>query len=240
MAIERQVSRGTGAAFGRTLAIGVLLIGATALLLARLDWIGQQLGSVFRETKVDRTQPALLQAINDLAEYHASSGVFEVVVDLEHDTRLLPSFVSGDRTLFIAYGSVDGVIDFNALGPNSVRVDKATNRVTVVLPRPHLDDPALDLERSRVFERSRGVFDRIGDSLSSNPSDERELHLLALQRLRSAAAASDVGRRAESNTEHLLETLLRPLGYAEVRVDWIDPVAKTPDEQVSTTSAPNA
>src|SRR5829696_2131022 len=61
----------------------------------------------FATRQVDRSQPVLLKAIEDLAVYKAAKGNFQVVVDLEESTRGVPLALKGQRTLFVAGGSVD-------------------------------------------------------------------------------------------------------------------------------------
>ena len=98
-------------------AIGLVVVGG---------WIGGLLPSFvnpFREETVDRSRPALLKAMTDLREYRASSGHFEVIVDVEKDVRFVPSFLKGERVLFVAVGEVDAAVDFTGLKGEAVDVD---------------------------------------------------------------------------------------------------------------------
>ena len=60
----------------------------------------------FRAETVDRSGPAVLRSIEDIGEFRAASGHFEIVIDLEKDTAL-PSEILGERLLFVAVGTVD-------------------------------------------------------------------------------------------------------------------------------------
>jgi hypothetical protein len=71
-------------------------------------------GTPFSEEVVDRSRPALLESLADLEDYHAAKATFSVVVDLERDVRNVPSFLAGERTTYLAVGSVDGLVDFGA------------------------------------------------------------------------------------------------------------------------------
>src|SRR3712207_2791309 len=62
------------------------------------DWLPDPLG----QDVVDRSTPPLLLALEDLAEYHAATGTFQVVVDRELDTRYVPDVISGERVSFLA------------------------------------------------------------------------------------------------------------------------------------------
>jgi hypothetical protein len=55
--------------------------------------------------------------------------------------------------------------------------------VTVRLPGARLSDARLDLERTQVYDRERGVLDRIGGVLDENRDRDRELFALAEQRV---------------------------------------------------------
>src|SRR5687767_3234748 len=93
----------------------------------------------FAETTVDRSGPAVLKSIQDLHEYHAATGDFQQVVDLEKDTAL-PSGLLGSRTLFIAYGSVDATVDFSTIGDGAVEVSDNRLSATITLPTPQLSE----------------------------------------------------------------------------------------------------
>ena len=201
------------------LVVPVLLV-AGALLLAGLllrslpGWPGLPFGQAER----DRSTPALLTSLSDLEEYHAATGTFQVVVDLERDTGWLPSVLSGERTMFLATGSVDAVVDFTGLTGSAVSTSADGERVTISLPPARLDEADVDLPNSRVLSRDRGVLDRVGGVFSDSPTSERQVAALAEDKLDAAAAESELRERAEDNTRAMLEGLARALGYSEVVV----------------------
>jgi hypothetical protein len=179
----------------------------------------------FATRQVDRSQPVLLKAIEDLAVYKAASGHFQVVVDLEESSRGIPLLVKGQRTLFVAGGSVDAEVDFSGLKEGAIKVSPDGKRVDITLPRARLTTATVDPEQSRVFSRERGLLDRLGSVLSDNPTSERELYRLAGAKMQTAAAESDLKARAEQNTRSMLQSMLRSLGYGEVTVTFRDPPA---------------
>jgi Protein of unknown function (DUF4230) len=177
----------------------------------------------FASRQVDRSQPVLLKAIEDLAVYKAASGQFQVVVDLEESSRGIPLLIKGQRTLFVAGGSVDAEVDFSNLKGEAIRVSPDGTRVDITLPHARLTPARVDPEQSRVFSRERGLLDRLGSVLSDNPTSERELYRLAAAKMQAAAAGSDLQLRAEQNTRAMLQSMLRSLGYREVTVTFRDP-----------------
>src|SRR5215216_5274972 len=177
----------------------------------------------FAARRVDRSPPVLLRAIEDLKVFKAASGNFQVVVDLEESSRGIPLIVKGQRTLFLAGGSVDAEVDFSGLKDGAIKVSPDGQRVEITLPRARLTPARVDPDQSRVFSRERGLLDRLGSVLSDNPTSERELYRLAQAKMQAAAAESDLLAVAERNTRAMLEGMLRSLGYREVTVTFRDP-----------------
>jgi hypothetical protein len=197
------------------LALVLAAVVAVPLLIGALDPFGS-------DTE-DRSQPVLRKSLENLSEYRAASANMQVVVDVEEDANLLPSFIKGERTLFVAAGSVDAAVDFRALSrdPEAVRVSDDRRAVTLRLPAPVLTEPRLDPARSRVYDRDRGVLDRVEDALSDRPGDEQPLYMLAEDKLAEAAAADpELLRTAERNTRGMLEGLLRGLGFEQIEIEF--------------------
>ena len=201
---------------------GLTAFAAVALLLwAAPGFLGgllPDLPNPFAAETVDRSRPALLRSIRDLSELHAASGHFEVIVDLERDTAL-PSEVLGERTLFVAVGDVDAVVDLGGVRERDVTVSDDRRAATLVLPRPRLAEPQLDVAQSYVYSRERGVLNRIGDVFGDDAGAERELYVVARRRIAEAAGAgSGLVPRAERNARGVLGGLLRSLGFERVEI----------------------
>src|SRR5918992_1039738 len=97
----------------------------------------------FGEETKDRSQPVLIKSLENLSDYHAATANMQVVVDIEQDAKLLPSFIKGERTLFVAAGTVDAAVDFKGLAkdPDAVQVSDDRRSVRLRLPRPELTEP---------------------------------------------------------------------------------------------------
>jgi len=178
------------------------------------DW-----GNPFRTEEVNRTGPAVLKALEDLHEYRAATGSYQVMVDVEKDAKYLPSFLKGERTLFLAQGSVDASVDFSGLGPDSVRVNPDQS-VTITLPHAQLAKPVLDTGASRVVDRDRGLLDRLGSVFSDTPTGEQTLYAAAEPKLRAAADESGLIAKADHNTTEMLTRFLGALGFEKVTVTF--------------------
>jgi hypothetical protein len=196
-------------------ALAALVIVAILLLTGPLNPFGT-------DTK-DRSQPVLLKSLENLSDYHAATANMQVVVDVEEDARLLPSFIKGERTLFVAAGNVDAAVDFRGLSrdPDAVKVSDDRRSVTLTLPAPKLLEPQLDPDRTRVYDRDRGVLDRLEDAVSDTSGDEQPLYQLVGDKLAAAAAADPkLLQTAERNTRAMLEGLLRGLGFEDIKIDF--------------------
>jgi Protein of unknown function (DUF4230) len=207
---------------GSLVVVGAAVVAALLLLPALIPSLNP-----FRERTIDRSQPALLKSLENLSEYRAATANLQVVVDVEQDTSLLPSFIKGERTLFVAAGSVDAAVDFSGLSrdPKAVQVSDDRRSATITLPAPTLSDPRIEPDRTRVYDRDRGVLDRVEDALSDRPGDEQPLYQLAEDKLREAAAAEpELRETAERNTRAMLEGMLRGLGFERVEVRFAQPV----------------
>jgi hypothetical protein len=206
---------------------GQIVIGVAGVLVGlfifgALD-IFDFLPNPFERNEVDRSQPAMLEKLSDLAEYRAATAELQVLIDVEEDVRFLPSLIAGERVTFLAGGNVDAAIDFSDLGDDAVEIDGES--ITITLPAATVVDVDVEPDRSYVINRERGILDRLGGIFSDNPTGEQELYLLAEEKLRAAADESALRERAEDNTREMLEALLGTLGFDDVTVVFEEPPA---------------
>jgi uncharacterized protein DUF4230 len=214
--VVRRRSR-VGTAIVGALVVMALIAGAGSLGLGRLL---PSLPNPFTSKTVDRTQPALLKSLEDLSRYQAATANFQVIVDTEKDAKFLPSIIKGERTVFVAAGSVDGSVDFSQLDERSVTMSEDRRSATIVLPEPAVSHPNVDPEQSRVASRDRGLLDRLGSVFSDSPTSEQPLYVAAQAKMQLAADQSDLRKRAEDNTRSMLQGMLRSLGFTSVTVSF--------------------
>ncbi|MEI2701270.1 MAG: DUF4230 domain-containing protein [Baekduia sp.] len=178
----------------------------------------------FSEETIDRSQPAVLKSIEDLGELKAASANLQVIVDVEKDVNNIPDWLKGERTLFVAAGSVDAVVDLSQIGKDDIDLSSDRKSVTLTLPRAKLTDARLDTKRSRVYDRDRGILDRVGDALGDGAGTDQEVYELGTRKLEESAAADpDILLRAEKNTKATLTSLLRGLGFEQVTIRFEGP-----------------
>ena len=194
--------------------VGFVVLGALIwwLLSNLLDF-----QNPFRTETVDRSSPAVLKAIQDLEQLRAASGHFEVIIDVEKDTSFVPAVIRGERVLFVAVGTVDAGIDLSDLDED--KVDVRGRRASIDLPSARVLAVRVNPDRSYVYDRDRGLIDRVASVFQDSPTGERELYSLAEDKLLAAArGGSGLLARAERNTRATLTALLRALGFEQIVV----------------------
>src|SRR5688572_20201425 len=85
----------------------------------------------FAQDVVDRSTTPLVLALQDLHEYHAATGTFQIVVEREVDTRYVPSVISGERVDFLATGTADAYVDFAGLDAGRVTLSADGTSATI-------------------------------------------------------------------------------------------------------------
>jgi hypothetical protein len=194
-----------------------LIVGAQAV-----GWL-PEFKNPFATQTTDRSQPPLLQSIQDLSRYVAAEGNFQVIIDVQNNQKYVPDFLVNDRVLFVAAGTVDAFVDFTNIGQGAITESPDRRTVEVTLPAPQLGKPNLDPENTRVYAQQRGLLNRIKDVFANDPNRIVEVYGLAEQKIADAAKASGLAARAEENTRKMLEGLLRSLGYTTITVKFQAP-----------------
>lgn len=98
--------------------------------------------SPFQQATVDRSSTPLFLQLQNVAQFRAATGTFQVLVDVERDTTDVPSVISGERTTLFATGTVDAAVDFGGLGADRVTSSADRRTVTISLPPRHSPPPS--------------------------------------------------------------------------------------------------
>ncbi|NLD78407.1 MAG: DUF4230 domain-containing protein, partial [Acidimicrobiales bacterium] len=183
-----------------------------------------------------RSAPPLLLSLEDQADLHAASGNIQVLVDREIDVRYVPGFLAGERVVYQAVGSVDGVVSLSEVKSRIV-VDQETNERTVIftVPPARLSEVHLDLQESKVVQSDNGLFNKIADFFRDNPGELQELQNMGIDKIEAAALESGVLDLAERNARTTLTDLAERAGADAVVVEFVDPL-----EETTSTSRPAA
>ena len=199
------------------IACTLVLVGLVGLRVAGL----LDISNPFQSRTTDLSQPVLLRSIQDISQFHAAVGNFEVVIDDKHNVDWVPGFIAGKRSLFVAAGTVNAYVDFSDLAERDLTLSLDGKSVKIRLPDAKLDKPNLDQKRTYLFSQERGVVNRYADAHSVQ--DQSELYKLAEQKLVSAAAKSELAQRAEENTRAMLTGIFKSL---DIKVTFTDDARK--------------
>ncbi|GGU31037.1 DUF4230 domain-containing protein [Lentzea flava] len=188
---------------GALVAAVFILLGAAVYVFGQFKPIGEE--------SIDRSQPAMLKSVRDLSQYHAASGEFQVVLDIENDVKWVPSALAGERTLFVAAGSVNAYVDLGSIKDDGLVVSPDRKTVELRLPKARLDKPNLHHDRSYVFSQQRGLINDL--QALAGPPDQQRFYVAAEAKLAEAAKQSELLRRADDNTRVMLTGMLQSLGF---------------------------
>lgn len=204
-------------------ALGLItsVLGAIVIVALLAGAVGMLAGwrpslNPFGDETTDRSGSPVLRSLTDISEYHAVTGHYETVVDLDRDTNRLPDWVSGERVLYVGKGDVDAIVDFGELDKSRVVVSEDAKSVTIKLPAPTAGKPQLDLQTSYVVSHEKGLVNRFkGSDL------ERQAQLKAISQMTTAATGEDLlTNQAKENTSKMLRGLLGSLGYTNVTITY--------------------
>jgi hypothetical protein len=215
----------SGGGFPRSLFWLAATVALVLLTVAGVKAVGlwPSLSNPFASRQTDRSQPVLLKSIQDLSRFVGAEGNFEVVVDLQNNTKYIPDFLVSERTLFVAAGTVEAYVDFGDIGQNAITESADHRTVQIKLPAPALGKPNIDNDRSYVFATQKGLLNHLGDLVKDDPNRMQEIYKLAEDKIAASANGSGLPDRAKENTRKMLETLLRSLGYTSVTVTFAAP-----------------
>lgn len=197
-------------------------VAALCVVLALIVIVPRLTGSA--DEKAGRGRPAIVKSIEDLGELKSATANLQIVVEQEDGTdERWPTWLRGNRTLFIAAGSVDASVDLRAIKPEDLSVSDDGRTATIVLPKAKLSPARLDPEQSHVYDTDRGLIDRLQDAAGRAPADQQQVYVEATKRLDQAAAADPQLRiRAEQNAVATLTGMLKGLGFENVQVSIVD------------------
>jgi hypothetical protein len=207
----------------RALALAAAVVGALVLLPALIPGL-DSLNPFKTETK-DNSGPVLLKSLTRLSEYHAATANLQVPVEVRRDVKHLPDFIAGSKTLVMASGTVDGIVDFRGLRGRNVVTNDDRTAVTITLPAARLSQARVDLKETHVVDTDRGIVNRVGEAVGNgDPDQERQLLALSQDKLAAAAKRSpELIRSAERNTRAMLVGMMQGLGFERVTVRFLPP-----------------
>jgi hypothetical protein len=202
-----------GSGLGTTLVLALVIVVLSVLLGVGLANYGDRLpllGPLFVEEPTrTTTSPVVVEGIQELDWLATVRWTESVVVTRESGGTRLEQFLTGERVLLVATGEVEAGVDLAEMSEDDVRVDG--DRVTIDLPEPQILSSSLDEERTRVYDRDRGILNLgMDDVLLQEARQDAEAEIVA------TAEENGILQTAESNAEESIRAFVTTLGFEEV------------------------
>ncbi len=189
---------------GTTLILALLLVVvslAAGVGLALVIW-----------NPTDPGEGDALLGIRQLNELTTVEYTAQVLVTVEEDAEIgpvtIPEFLKGEKLLLVAVGEVEAGVDLDMLGPEDVRVVGKT--VMIDLPEARILGSSLDEDRTRLYDRDRGLLTSGNDELIEEGRRKAEDRVVEI------AQENDILDKAQENAEVSIRTLMTSSGYERV------------------------
>ena len=159
-------------------------------------------------------RPLVIHQVQSASELTTAVLAMETVVPTRQD-RTVGGYVIGTTTLlYIAYGEVRAGVDLSQLRTSDVEVQ--SNTIRIRLPPPRILDSKIDVNRSKVYDYSRGF-------LALGPDVAPQLQTLAeqetLKRIVTKACNQGLLKAANDRAQMVVSQLLNGSGYKQVQVE---------------------
>ena len=171
-------------------------------------WAGRLLG---RGTKIDVSQPTVVNKIQQLQRLETVVYTMDKVVSGEKENPVLPNFLAGDRLLMVVHGEVVAGVDFSGLKSGDVAVEE--RKVVLRLPSVQVFSTRIDNERTKVYSRETGLLVPVDPNLETQVRQEAE------RQMQQAALLDGILKTANANARSTLTSLLQGLGFERVEFE---------------------
>jgi hypothetical protein len=202
---------------GSTILGLVLLIGLWQMGDGFIGKLTAFLAGPKAEPKVD-VRSVVIKQVQDASELTTAIFTMEAVVPTQQDSTM-GSFVLGTtKLLYIAHGQVRAGVDLSQIRPESIVVEG--DRLKLKLPAPKLLDSKVDVNRSSVYDYSRG-------NLGLGPDVGTTLQTLAQQKalvkIVETACSEGILNKASERAKFVVGQLVKVPPYKEVVIESTAP-----------------
>ena len=143
-----------------------------------------------------------------LKRLETASFTIEKIVDAGSNGNVLQEFLYGDKVLLIAHGHVVAGFDFELMGQSDITIQG--KKITVILPSPIILYSRLDNEKTKVYDRTRGLL------APKNSDLEARARQAAEASIKTAACEGDILSQASDNGRKQMTLFFKSLGFSEV------------------------
>jgi hypothetical protein len=184
-----------------------LFIGKGMSIVDQVTKVASDAGSLIQgptPTPVIISREAIVEQVQHIQRLETTVYTIERVVEASQSGRFLPDWLSGDRLLLIARGTVVAGVDLAGLTSDDVTV--AADGTSAVINMPPVSilnqDTILNNVTTRVYDRQRGLL------ASLNPNLETDARLEADKQILLAACEDGILKQATTDAQRALQQLL--------------------------------
>jgi hypothetical protein len=161
--------------------------------------------------KINLDQTAVVKQIQSLNRLETAQFSIEKIIDAKNQTNnIFQQFLYGDKILLIAHGEVIAGFDLAQLNKQAVVVQN--NELLIRLPAPKILVSKLDSEKTRVYDRTKGILTPLNSDL------EYQARIAAEKSIVDAACQSNILNVASANAKKQIESIFSSYGFAKISV----------------------
>ncbi len=174
-------------------------------------WTFLSIQNVFTPKTTITISDGVLKELRSLNRLETASFTVEKIIDAGTSGNAFSEFLYGDRILLIANGQIIAGFDLSNLKEEEVVING--KEIKLILPKPQILVTTLDNNKTRVYDRKRGI-------LSQGDKDlEAKARLAAEQSIYEAACKGNILEEASNNARKQLGALLKALGFETVTIE---------------------
>lgn len=169
------------------------------------------------EETVD-VRTVVVEQVREVSELTTAVFSMEAVVPTQSDRKLGEVTIGKTNLLYVAYGEVRAGIDLSQLTTADVTSSETGQQIKLVLPEPQILGGEIDVDRSDVYDYSRGFLnlgpDR-GPQLTALAQQE------AKQKIKRAACEQDILEQANDRAELVVTQILETAGFETITIETV-------------------
>ncbi len=176
------------------------------------------IASVFEPEPYEEIGPVTITAIRDLAQLTTVETVQYTIVEKGTDEGWL-AWARGDSLRMFAVARIGAGVDLGDLTVRDIDVGE-DGVVSLQVPAATIQYVDPDEDATQILERDTGIF------TSGDPGLESDVRRIADEVLVENAIDAGILDEAQGNARSVLTDFLLSLGYADVEVNFDEPVAE--------------
>jgi hypothetical protein len=212
------VNAGARTIFGKLL---WMKVGGTVLaLVAGLGIFAKVNHLAIFKPQTTITSSGVLLSLHKIADFHAATGNYRVMVEIKQHHEFLPSWLVGRSIEYVGFGTDDAIVNFGALSGSDVQLSDGNTAVSIVLPVPQVGPASLNLTKSYAASASTGIGSRLANVFKSNPGLEHQAEVNAVRQIHQDAEQGNLIAQGETSTANFLTKFIEKLGLKQVSVSF--------------------